>query len=347
MIDLTHNLCIKCNINRASYSSDLISKPIYCKECKNDNDINVTLKRCLCKKTTSPVFNYLNKKVGICCKNCKLDGMINIKAIKCNCNNNKIATFGYPFDIYPSCCNNCKKENMIRIRDTLCMCKNSRACFGYENDKIPLYCNICKKNDMINLTSKICQGTIECKNNNIGCPYNIRANPKYDNYCVNCFINEYPKDIRAIYARKNTYELIVRDYLITEIKDYDFIHNKPLWLDNCECIHKRRIDFRCLINDTLLCIEVDENQHKNRDINDENIRYDDLFMIHSGKYIFIRFNPNMYSINSKIIKDNNLLYRLNILKTTIIDTINKIKIYKNNDLIQIIKLFYDENKELK
>ena len=44
----------------------------------------------------------------------------------------------------------------------------------------------------------------------------------------------------------------------------------------------------------MLCIEVDENQHKYYIKSDENNRYDDLFMDFSGKFIFIRYNPDKY-----------------------------------------------------
>ena len=43
-----------------------------------------------------------------------------------------------------------------------------------------------------------------------------------------------------------------------------FIYNKPFYVDlegGC-CDTKRRIDLRMLINNTILCIEVDEHQHK-------------------------------------------------------------------------------------
>ena len=42
------------------------------------------------------------------------------------------------------------------------------------------------------------------------------------------------------------------------------------------------------------CIEVDEEQHKSNIKQDEEHRYDDLFMYFSGKYIFIRYNPDPY-----------------------------------------------------
>ena len=67
-----------------------------------------------------------------------------------------------------------------------------------------------------------------------------------------------------------------------------FIHDRPLHVDlqgGC-CATKRRIDLRKLVNNIMLCIEVDEEQHKYYIKQNENIRYDDLFMDFSGKYIY-------------------------------------------------------------
>jgi hypothetical protein len=49
-----------------------------------------------------------------------------------------------------------------------------------------------------------------------------------------------------------------------------------------------------LTNNTMLCVEFDEQQHKNYIKYDENIRYDNLFLDFSGKYIFIRYNPDKF-----------------------------------------------------
>ena len=46
------------------------------------------------------------------------------------------------------------------------------------------------------------------------------------------------------------------------------------------------IDLRMLINRTMLLIEIDENQPKKYIKYEENIRYDNLFMDFSGKYIY-------------------------------------------------------------
>ena len=44
----------------------------------------------------------------------------------------------------------------------------------------------------------------------------------------------------------------------------------------------------------MLCIEIDEDQHKRYINKDDNIRYDNLFMDLTGNYIFIRYNPDKY-----------------------------------------------------
>ena len=54
------------------------------------------------------------------------------------------------------------------------------------------------------------------------------------------------------------------------------VHDTPLYSD---CTHKRRVDHGRLIGDTMVMRIGTEK--------DEEICYDDLYMIHSGKWIFI------------------------------------------------------------
>lgn len=90
----------------------------------------------------------------------------------------------------------------------------------------------------------------------------------------------------------------------------------------------------------MLCIEVDENQHKGYNNDDEEIRYNDLYMLHSGKFIFIRFNPDKFEIQGK--KYNPTMnVRLERLKDEIERQCYKIENELNNNLIEIIKLYYD------
>ena len=103
---------------------------------------------------------------------------------------------------------------------------------------------------------------------------------------------------------------------------------------NCDCTHRRRIDHRKLIGGTILAIETDEFGHKSYDQHDEEIRYDDLFMIHSGKWIFIRFNPD--DNISKVDIDD----KLDKLIETMNECILRIELEENIEPVKIIKLYY-------
>ena len=58
-------------------------------------------------------------------------------------------------------------------------------------------------------------------------------------------------------------------------------------------------------------------------------------MIHSGKWIYIRFNPDKTQKNKTDIED-----RIYILLKVIEGQIERIEKEENNDLVEIIKLFY-------
>lgn len=65
-------------------------------------------------------------------------------------------------------------------------------------------------------------------------------------------------------------------------------------------------------------------------------------MIFSGKWIFIRFNPDKY-INKKGQKRNpNMDIRLKRLKEEIDAQIDRIKNEKNTEPVENIKLYYDK-----
>ena len=164
-------------------------------------------------------------------------------------------------------------------------------------------------------------------------------NKKYDGFCANCFKHLYPDDPRNVKNYQKTKELIVRDYLIENYKG--FIHDKVLETRNCDCTHRRRIDFRQIINDTILCIEVDENQHSSYK-EEEEIRYNDVYMIFSGKYIFIRFNPDNYRI-AGVLKKTQSNTRLNALGNEIDKHIARIEKGENMELLEEYKLYFNKD----
>ena len=154
---------------------------------------------------------------------------------------------------------------------------------------------------------------------------------QYDGYCATCFKRCFPDDERSKVIYAHNKEIMVRN-CINEKFD-GFIHDKPLYTGGCDCTHRRRIDHRKLIGNTILAIETDEFGHRGYDKTDEEIRYDDLYMIHSGKWIFIRFNPDTNV--SKI----DLNDKLDKLVETINICVDRIECEENTELVQIIKLY--------
>jgi len=135
------------------------------------------------------------------------------------------------------------------------------------------------------------------------------------------------------------------DYLL--IKNFDgFIHDKMLQTNHCDCTIRRRPDHRKLINGTMLCIETDENQHKSYNKMNEETRYNDLYMAYSGKWIYIRFNPDSYTtinkLGNKIKRNSQIYHRLKYLEKEIVKQIKRIEDEENKELVERVYLYYNK-----
>lgn len=313
-------------------------KPICCISCKSPDMVNVAHKLCKCGKA-QPTLGFKNDKSPTCCAACKEEGMTNILDKKCPCGRQPV--FGLKDDKKPSCCAKCKSPSMVNIKAKMCKCGRAQPVFGLRTDKKATCCVACKTQEMLDIVSEKCRGLINYQGRgDLPCPYESRCKKKYDNYCTKCFEQNFPNDPRTPMIYKNSKENVVKDFLIKEFAE--FIHNTTLWTGQEDCTCRRRIDFRWLIGNTLLCIEVDENQHKYRDQNDEELRYNDLMMLHGGKFIFIRFNPDVYIDSDGVIQDPKMSERLKELKECILDNYKRIRNGKNKDLLEIEWLFFDE-----
>jgi hypothetical protein len=156
---------------------------------------------------------------------------------------------------------------------------------------------------------------------------------KYDGHCATCFKRIFPNDDRSKVIYTHTKEIMVRNAINAIFEG--FIHDKPLYTIDCDCTHRRRIDHRKLIGNTVLAIETDEFGHKSYDQHDEEIRYDDVYMIHSGKWIFIRFNPD--NNISKV--DIDIDDKINKLIETMNECIDRINNDENTEPLEIINLY--------
>jgi hypothetical protein len=329
-----YNLCKKTpNFN---YKNQITPK--FCCEHKLEGMVDVVHKTCCfpdCK--TQPVFNFINEKPKFCCKH-KLEGMVDTKNKKCKHENCiKQCSFNFDNEKYGIYCLNHKENGMIDVINQFNICSydncKNRPSYNYKGETKGIYCSTHKKEYMINVKNKKCKANL-C--------LGTSANPKYKGYCSSCYQHLFPNDPLTLQMYCKTKEIAVRDYINLNFEGFQ--HDNPLWTGNCECTHRRKIDHRKLIGNTLLCIETDERQHKYYDKDDEEIRYNDLYMLHGGKFIFIRFNPDKFKDkNSKSL--NPMLYtRLPFLKEEIEKQINRIENGENKELLEIIKLYYDEIK---
>ena len=359
--DMTNLLCKLCVCGKArpTYNYQGLTAN-FCKECKKEDMINVNDKNCKCGKAR-PSFNFEGLKPEFCAS-CKSNDMVNVKDEPCKCGKSSKPSFNYE-GFKPEYCSICKEPNMINVTHKLCKCGKAQPSFNFEGIA-PEYCSKCKKDGMIMISKRLC---VECKSqqatynlfglkakycNQCRTPEMINiadkcknetcistGSMKYKYYCTFCYQHLFPDDELSKNIRNKTKEVYVRDYLDEEFDG--FIHDVPLWSGNCDCSHRRRIDFRKLIGNTLLCIEVDEFQHKKYNEKDEEIRYDDLYMIHGGKFIFIRFNPDKFTNLNGTTKNPYMKLRMEILKNEIYKQIDRIINEKNTELLEIEYLFYD------
>jgi hypothetical protein len=333
MIDIISKKCffLNCNKNPAfNYITE--STPLYCSQHKLNDMINVKNKRCIqlgCQK--HPTYNFEEENIPIYCFEHKDNNMIHIKKICIEPNCKKYPSYNFEGEKKTLYCFEHKKLGMINNYIEKCFCGKSIPNFNFKDLK-PEYCNFCKQSSMIDVRHTTCKSE-NCQ---------TRANKNYKDYCANCFQHLFPLDPLTFQIRSKTKEIAVRDFINSKFEG--FYHDKPLWYSetSCDCTTKRRIDHRKLINGTLLCIETDENQHKNYSKADEEARYHDLFMGYGGKFVFIRFNPDKYKDESGKSCNPMLFNRLIVLEEEIQKQIKRIENEENKELLEVIELYYDK-----
>ena len=301
-----------------------------CKECGGSQICEHNKVKSACKECGGSQICEHNRERKSCkeCKGSQICEHNKVRGICKECNGSQICEH----DKVRSQCKECGGSGICEHNKNRSDCKE---CGGSQ---------ICEHNKY-KYTCADCDGVRICKSRqepyNTGCRTN--CNRKLNGFCSHCFVNLFPEDPKALTVRKKSKEIQVMTHIFSK---YDgFKNDKPFYVDlegGC-CATKRRIDLRTLINNTMLCIEVDENQHKNYIKQNEQNRYDDLFMDFSGKYIFIRYNPDKFV--DKYGKSQNPMFntRMEVLEKSIDKHIDRILNCENNELVEIYHLFYDEN----
>ncbi len=357
--------CKDCK-TQASFGYEETGKIEYCKSHKKDGMVNVKDKKCKykdCNKKSHPLGNdeyCISHGGGKRCNynDCKNSIRSNIDKFcithgggkRCNYQNCDKGASGKT-DYCRShgggnrCCYKDCSKSSIDNSGYCCSHGGGKRCF-YKNCKSlarskSIYCCLHgggKRCSYDNCNKGSDSNSDYCRSHGGGkrCPNCIDwidsrcGSNKYDGYCATCFKRIFPNDERSKIIRQNTKEIRVRNEINKNFEG--FVHDKPLYTHNCDCTHRRRIDHRKLIGNTILAIETDEFAHSGYDPLDEEIRYDDLYMIHSGKWVFIRFNPDGGNID--------LEDKLEVLINEINTQIVRIENEENIDLLDIVKLYY-------
>ena len=110
--------------------------------------------------------------------------------------------------------------------------------------------------------------------------------------CANCFKHEFPDHPLSRTSRIKHKELRVRHFLDARFPDLTWEHDKQLTTPHCDCSIRRRVDHRVCVGNVMVAVETDEYQHRGYEAEDEEARYHDTFMGFSGRWVWIRFNPD-------------------------------------------------------
>ena len=289
---------------RSSYGLKTDKSPTYCgMHGEVLGMINIVSKICLygnCPKQA--VFGLsTDKSPTYCGVHGKPLGMIDIKSKRCLQNGcDKQPSFGFPDDKVATYCSlHGTPLGMINIKNKKCLqngCTKNPT-FGNSGDKFPTYCGPHGTPlGMINITSKRCE---TCNSTTM--------NSKYKPNCARCHFHLHPDDPRLI-----NYKTKEQAYMSAILKKFpQFKLDKTI---NGGCSKRRPDGFLDLLTHVII-IEIDENEHKTYDDTCNNRRTMELSRdVNHRPIVFIRLNPDGYTLNDKRMKGSFSLTKTGELK---------------------------------
>ena len=341
-----NRICIHegCKI-RANFNKEGEIKGIYCFTHKLEKMVNVISRTCKhegCKKI--PAYNQEGETRGFYCAKHKKEGMVDVKSKTCiheGCKKQPVYNKeGERKGIY---CLLHKTEGMVDVKNKTCIeagCKKQRV-YNKAGEIKGIYCSEHKKEGMVNVISPMCKTSL-CS---------VRANGKYDGYCLRCFIHMFPN--KPVCRNYKTKEYAVVEYINQNYPHLNWVADKII-SGGCS---RRRPDLLLDLGYQVIIIEIDENQHIDYDCSCENKRIMELSQDMGHRpIVFIRFNPDDYQKDGKNItscwcqnkkgicvvkksKKTEWPERLATLKQAIDYWITPANI--TNKTVETIQLFYD------
>jgi hypothetical protein len=231
-------------------------------------------------------------------------------------------------------------------------CKECRGSVFCEHKKQKYRCKECGgsqicKHKKLKSHCKECNGSALCKS--IWCE--TARNPKYEGYCMPCFVNNPENQNKPAMRNYKTKEKDVVDRITQTFTTFTWVADKKVQ-DGCS---RRRPDLLLDMGSHIIIIEVDENKHTDYDCSCENKRLMELSQdLQHRPIVFIRFNPDDYTNQDDILVKScwklNKLGVMQITKTKQKEWEERIETLKQQiqywidnpteKTIEIIELFY-------
>ncbi len=353
MVDSKKYICEEKNCFKiARYIQKGDKKPKYCRDHKKEDSISVNkddndnhkrfIKSYSCKEKKcirKSVYNYEGEKAPEYCWEHKKNDMVSYNFNIClDCEN--IAKYDYPHKSLVGCdkCFQHKEEGMINLYTEHCDYEDCEELGIYGYEKQHLYCSQHMKNDMVVLNPYICK-TLYCEK--------VVKKDHNKGLCSYCFVNLHQEEAKNT-KMKNSKELNIIQYIMKMIPEKNFVFNKK--------INNARPDIILKLDNQIIIIEIDENQHKGYIEECEKKRINELYCdLEYKNIILIRFNPDNYTDsfmnkkescfklneNGKYILDakqkKQYLKRMNKL----VDTITYYIEHTTNEPLTSVHLFFD------
>jgi hypothetical protein len=315
-------MCEKCNKRQPRYNKSEEKEAIYCGDCKDPDMVNVINKKCYKCKNKQPNFNKVGETNALFCGDCKEPDMVNITIKVCSyldCKNN--AYYGFPGNKIETCYQH-RQDGFIRRPKKICLEKHCKqmAIYGYTTAK---HCEEHKYEDEIDLIQHKCKacGLIEVVNK--------------EGYCY-CKDEELFKRVRL--AKQKT----VKNYLDRHFELKYISYDKQIDYGICG---KERPDFLFDCKSFYLVLEVDEDQHEQRNCECEQVRMINISQSLGMPTLFLRFNPDKYKLNK-----GDKMYSERKRLESLVDVLNYYKdkstdLFENKGFSLVTYMFYDEDKK--
>jgi len=277
MVNVVNKRCIVCKKKQPVFGSVADNIALYCIKCSPAGMQDVKNKKCITCQKTRATFGSVDDNIALYCIKCSPDGMRDVKSKKCIVCKKKQPSLGDLSDNIVLYCADCAPANTQNVKSKKCIvCKKKQPTFGDPNDGIRKWCVDCMPKGMIDIKSKRCS---YCKL--------FRCNPKYKEFCSQCYFFKHPNDKRI-----RNYKTKEQAFTTKLAELYPMAQLDSIISGGCS---RRRPDFLLELMTHCIIVEIDENQHRGYESTCEQQRINDMFTdLGDRNVVFIRFNPDNY-----------------------------------------------------